>query len=112
VTKLTTFKFDEELHKQLKEIAFREKRDMTAIITELVKEYIKTHGDGNPVYRLEKWLENPEFIVVPALMSSFESIKKWIDIQLERKNYKDLNEIQIKLQEWNELMRRAGYRTH
>lgn len=109
-TKLTTFKLPEELHKKLKETAAREGRDMTEILVEKLEEYIKQHGEGNPVYKLEKWTDDPEFIAIPALMSNFETIKKWVFIQANRKNWKDLEDIKFKLQEWVGIFKEVGIR--
>ena len=42
---------------------------------EKLKEYIKVHGEGNPVYVLDKFIENPDFKAVPATM---ETKDKWV----------------------------------
>ena len=72
--KLTTIKMPSELHKKLKELAAREGTDMTEIIIKEVEEYVKVHGEGNPVYALDKWQE--PFIMTPAFG---EKMSKWND---------------------------------
>ena len=64
-------KFWEECHK----VARRENRALSTIIMEKLKEYVKIHGEGNPVYVLDKFIENPNFKAVPATM---ETKEKWI----------------------------------
>ena len=75
-TKLTTFKLPVELHKKLKEIAAREGTDMTTILLKELEEYVKIHGDGNPVYSLEKWIADSQFKSYPALM---DPSRNWLD---------------------------------
>ena len=55
-------------------IAERERKSKSALIMELVRQYIKEHGDGNPAYSLTKWVQDSDFKVTPAF---FESQPKW-----------------------------------
>ena len=75
-TKLTTFKLPVELHKKLKEIAAREGTDMTTILLKELEEYVKVHGEGNPIFALTKWIEEPKFKCHPALM---DPSRNWLD---------------------------------
>lgn len=86
--KLTTIKMPSELHKKLKELAAREGTDMTEIIIKEVEEYVKVHGEGNPIYSLDKW-KDPEFKAVPAL---FSKIDTWSDY-LQKCNENERQEI-------------------
>jgi len=67
----------------LKEIALRETGgDMSPIARKAILEYIKNHGEGNDTFKLEGWIENPEFQAVPTLFADYE---KWTNY------YKDSN---------------------
>lgn len=59
----------EEFWKECMRIANREGKPLSSLVMGLLKDYVKVHGDGNPVYALDKWIGNPEFKAVPALMS-------------------------------------------
>lgn len=76
--KLTTIKMPSELHKKLKELAAREGTDMTEIIIKEVEEYVKVHGEGNPIHPLIKWVEEPLFKAYPALMEPSRNWKDYI----------------------------------
>ena len=52
---------------KMKEIAKREGKPLSAIIWSLLEEYIKKHGEGNPNFQLEKWVEQPNFKCFPTL---------------------------------------------
>jgi hypothetical protein len=64
-------KFWEDCHK----VARRENKALSTIIMEKLTEYVKVHGEGNPVYVLDKWVDNPDFKAVPAAL---ESREKWV----------------------------------
>ena len=71
---LRTFETDEELYKKFKEICLREGVNVGEKLNEFLKDYIKNHGEGNPIYALDKWQE--PFIMTPAFG---ESMNKWRD---------------------------------
>ena len=50
-----------------------------------LEEFYKVHGKGNPMYKLETWSENPEFIAIPALLAEKEKRDKWIELQAKNK---------------------------
>ena len=56
-------------------IARREGKPLSHIIGDKLKEYIRVHGEGNPVYVLDKFIEDPDFKAVPATMVKKE---KWV----------------------------------
>lgn len=76
--KLTTIKLPAELHKKLKELAAREGTDMTEIIVKEITEYVKVHGDGNPVYTLEHW-KDPNFKAIPAFMTKIDDWYSYLE---------------------------------
>lgn len=64
------------LKTQLELIAVREGRDTQDIVKECLAEYAKVHGDGNPVYALDQWVQEPKFKAVPAFLTNMDN---WYD---------------------------------
>lgn len=86
----TAFRCPKSLHKELKKIALREDRDMQDIIMEEITKYVKLHGDGNPVYKIEQWTDDSNMKAYPAFMRSREDWKSYIE---SLKSEKELKEI-------------------
>lgn len=82
-----------DLKHQLKVIAVRENRKIEEIVIEQLAEYVKVHGEGNPIYALEKWIEEPKFKAVPALFSKTDT---WYEY-LEKGTEKEREEIYFQL---------------
>ena len=101
--KLTTIKMPVELHKKLKELAAREGTDMTEIIIKEIEEYVKIHGEGNPIYPLDKWAD-PEFKAIPAFLTKIED---WYDY-LSKCNEKEKEEIYNKAYAIKSMMEKRG----
>jgi hypothetical protein len=72
---LTNFRTKKELHQKLKEISTREQRSIGDILNKLIEEYIKVHGEGNPIYTLDNW-KDPTFKAYPAFG---RTVQDWID---------------------------------
>ncbi len=85
---LRTFETDQELYVKFKEICDRERCKIGSKLNEFIEDYVKKHGEGNPVYTLDKF-QDPNFKAVPAFM---ENVDKWI-MHLQKSNDKDLDEI-------------------
>ena len=66
---------DEEFWNDCMKVANREGNSLSSIIMEGLKKYMKIHGDGNPVYVLDKFIEDPDFKAVPAVLSNKD---KWV----------------------------------
>jgi hypothetical protein len=47
------------------------------VFTELMKDYIKVHKNGNPTYTLKPFIEDSEFSAFPAMGSSTENLVKF-----------------------------------
>jgi hypothetical protein len=60
-----------EIYEKFKEIARREGKPVNRLLQELMLDYIKNHGEGNPNFKLEKWVENPRFVALPTLGEAF-----------------------------------------
>ena len=70
---LTNFRTPKDLHHKLKQISVRENRPIGDILTKLVEEYVKIHGEGNPIHPLDLWQEK-DFKACPAFLTGLE---KW-----------------------------------
>lgn len=71
-------------------ICRREGKTVAEKIAELVQDYVRIHGSGNPQYSLEQFTENPEFRAVPALL---ERPEKWLKA-LDHTDLDDLEQIE------------------
>ena len=83
---------NEEVFKKLKEIAFREGKDISELTFEMYEKYIKEHGEGNP----QTTLDNP-IICTPAL---FRDSKIIHDYMMKCKD-DEFSTHKFKLNEWN-----------
>lgn len=63
--KLVNFRTEEEKYNELKMLALKEKTTVKALLSGLVDDYIKKHGDGNPQFTIDQF-EDPDFIACPA----------------------------------------------
>lgn len=74
VKRLATFSLSEAKHKKFKEICAREGVAMGDKIDEFMQKYIEVHGEGNPIYSLDKYAD-PDFKMTPAFFESLQT--KW-----------------------------------
>lgn len=65
---------DLEVWKAFKEIAKRENKELAQIIKEMVAQYVKAHGQGNPTYQIDKWVKEPAFKAYPTIDSDWEQV--------------------------------------
>ena len=63
--KLVNFRFDEEKYNELKMLALKERTNVKSLVSNLLDDYIKTHKDGNPQFKLDQFAD-PDFIACPA----------------------------------------------
>lgn len=96
------------LLEQIEKIPDAGKKGKAELIEMALEEYVKNHGSENPATKLDSWIQNPEYISIPALLANKEQRNKWLQIQVERKNWKDLGEIKYTLQEWQHQLKRLG----
>jgi len=87
---LRTFETNEELYVKFKEICDRERCKIGSKLNEFMEDYVKTHGEGNPVYTLDKF-QDPNFKAVPAFMENIDL--KWVPFLQTRKTKEDYEEI-------------------
>ena len=62
---LRTFDTEEELYKKFKAMCDREGKKIGEKLNELMENEVKIHGDGNPVFTLDKYAD-PDFKTTPA----------------------------------------------
>lgn len=62
---LRTFETEQELYDAFKALCVKERENVGSKINELIKEYIKVHGDGNPQFTLEQF-DDPGFSAAPG----------------------------------------------
>lgn len=70
--------FDEHQIEHIDEIRWREKKSRSEMVRIAVEEYIKNHKDGNNLFTLDKWNNDPEFQAVPALLTNLDTWKTFI----------------------------------
>ena len=76
---------DFALMEEFKKIAQREGKTMAGLLKEILVNYVKAHKEGNSTFELTKWVNNPNFHVVPTIaeMWSCEMLSKLDDKELE-----------------------------
>lgn len=70
VTSISINMDKKDVWEKFKEIARRENKPISDLMTDMFVDYVKKHGEGNPVYPLDKW-QDPNFKAIPALASDF-----------------------------------------
>jgi hypothetical protein len=87
-----TFAFSiEKLHmmEEFKKIAHREGKNRSTVLVELIEQYVKVHGEGNPAFTLDQF-QDPNFKAMPATMSSKEKWNEYIRNHMDRKERDEL----------------------
>ena len=97
---LRTFETEDEKYKKFKEICTREGVKIGDKLNEFIEEYIKVHGDGNPIFTLDKYAD-PDFKTTPAFMVTSS---KWLDF-LSKCKPSEAEEIYNKATQIRELAR-------
>ena len=64
-TKFMGVNLDEEMVTDFHMIALKEKKKLKELHLEIIEDYIKKHGDGNPQFTIDQF-EDPNFIACPA----------------------------------------------
>ncbi len=100
---------ERKLYEDYKKLVLREGKSVTQHLKELMGEYLKAHGEGNPSFKLEKWQDDAKFVSLPALASD-PAKSPWADYSVE-----DLNRIVASSNQWiyfadAEAKRRGLYR--
>ena len=87
---LRTFETSKENYNDFKKNCDREGIPVGKKINDLISDYNKIHGSGNPIYKLDMF-QDPNFKAVPALMENIDL--KWVPYLQTRKTKEDYVEI-------------------
>lgn len=91
-SRMTTFVFDAKTLNSFKNLATKEGKSMRDLLQDYMADYIKIHGDGNPSFTLEQFLD-PNFKAVPAV---FRDAKTWQEY-LASRNKTELKEFESQM---------------
>ena len=67
ITTIYVPKDKEIIWEKAKEVAQREGKSVSAIIIEFLEEYVKKHGEGNPAFTLDQFVEKEVIKAWPTL---------------------------------------------
>ena len=73
------FYMPRSLKQELRILAIREGKSLKDIMNEITKEYVKVHGDGNPAYTLDQFVEEPGMKAVPAFFRNRDDWQTYIE---------------------------------
>lgn len=101
---MTSLYMNKDLWHEFKILAARENRPATAIINEIMHEYLKTHKEGNPQHLLTNYTDDEDFLGFPAM--SIKTIKKR---EYLKKMPEDMKlQMKYHLQEWEGMLKENG----
>tara|TARA_R110002020_G_scaffold46132_1_gene131413 strand:+ start:665 stop:994 length:330 start_codon:yes stop_codon:yes gene_type:complete len=81
---------EDGVYADFKVIMARERTAINQWFTEQMKKYIKEHGDGNPIYTIDKFVD-PNFKPCPAFYSSNETLINYLK-KLSTKAHKEYDQ--------------------
>ena len=84
---------------EIKKLAHKEGKSASDVAREAFRDYIKKHGNGNPAFVLEKWIENPRFKAFPTLGDEPNNEK------IQKMDKQDLDELIDHADRWARLGR-------
>ena len=67
---LKTWKTEEELYEDFKDICRKERVQIGDKINGFIEQYLKEHKDGNPQFKLDQFAD-PNFVACPAFFRDF-----------------------------------------
>ena len=68
----------EEL-KVLDEIRWREHKERAKLGRDIIVEYLKTHKAGNDTFTLNNWVDDKDFMAIPALGTHDQNWRKYLN---------------------------------
>ena len=78
--KLVNFRMDDDEYQELKMLALKERIAVKALLSDLIKDYLKKHGDGNPQFTMDQF-EDPNFLACPAFYRDSNAWKNYLSKQ-------------------------------
>ena len=97
--KLMAFYLPEEIHTLIKKLAVMDHKTLKQYLREIVLVHAKDHGDGNPGFTMDQFIEEPEMKAVPAF---FRNRDDWLDY-IEKLSEKDAKELLCQAQTINSM---------
>lgn len=102
-------RIDDDLKKELDILSAREGRTLKDIVIEQIKDYVKTHKEGNPQHLMTSFLANEDFIGFPAMGISGEKkqeyVKKYLLLDGDRLSPLGL-ELWAHICHWQEILKK------
>jgi len=89
---LRTFETDEEIYNAFKALCVKEKENVGTKLNDLIKEYIKVHGDGNPQFTIEQF-EDSNFTAAPSFYRPGDIWGEWLAKQNMKEHLKVKSQI-------------------
>jgi len=71
-------RIDDDLKKELDILCAREGRTLKDIVIEQIKDYVKTHKEGNPQHIMDKFLADEDFVGFPAVGINKEKKQEYV----------------------------------
>ncbi len=75
---LRTFETDSEKWDKFKALCAKEGIKLGEKLNEFIDKELKEHGDGNPAYTIDQFVENPSMKAVPAFFRTPEDWEKYL----------------------------------
>jgi len=60
-------KEDLETYEKFKKIARREEKPASELVKDLMRKYVKRHGEGNPNFEIGNWITDSQFKAFPTM---------------------------------------------
>lgn len=70
---------EEEEHECFKDLARKERKPLKTLHKEIIQDYIKKHGDGNPAFTMDQFIEDPGMKAVPAFFRNRDDWQNYIE---------------------------------
>lgn len=86
---LRTFETDEQKWIKFKALCAKEGTKIGKKLNEFIDKELKEHGDGNPAYTIDHFVENPQMKAVPAFFRTPEDWEKYL-YDLSEKEIQDI----------------------
>jgi uncharacterized protein YpmS len=76
--KMRSWEADIQKYSKFKSIVSAHGEDVGETINELIENYIKEHGDGNPTYKITDF-QDSNFIATPAFMRDSDAVRNYLE---------------------------------
>lgn len=92
-----TFTAKDDLYAEFKSLCAKEGCGVGDKLNEFMAKFIQEHGDGNPTFTMDQFINAPDFLATPALFRTPEDIAKYIS---KIKGTKQYEKVGAKLNVW------------